>query len=95
MAPEILNGECYNYKVDIWSLGVSMFEALIGVTPFYGVDKEDLTTNINAGLVRIPTNIDLSSGCLDFLSKCLHFDPKLRISIDHALNHPFINPKSP
>jgi serine/threonine protein kinase len=43
MAPEILNGKFCDYKVDIWSLGVSMFEALIGAPPFYGKDKEELT----------------------------------------------------
>lgn len=37
----------------------------------------------------------VSKTCLDFLSKCLCFDFEKRISIDHALNHPFINPDSP
>jgi serine/threonine protein kinase len=86
MAPEILNAKFYNYKVDIWSLGVSMFEALIGSTPFFGKDREELTVNVNNGVIRIPTNIDISSCCIDFLSK---------LSIDHALNHPFVNPDSP
>ncbi len=95
MAPEVLNGMFYNHKVDIWSLGVSMFEALMGTTPFTGKDKEELTDNINRGLIRLPTNLGLSSSCLDFLSKCLIFDPNMRISVDHALNHPFINTQSP
>lgn len=95
MAPEILNGKLYDYKVDMWSLGVSMFETLTGVTPFYGKDRDELTYNINKGLIRIPLNIELSTGCLDFLSKCLHYDSRERISVDHALNHPFINPDSP
>jgi serine/threonine protein kinase len=37
----------------------------------------------------------VSSCCLDFISKCLRYDPDERISVDHALNHPFINPDSP
>jgi serine/threonine protein kinase len=53
MAPEILNGKFYNYKVDIWSLGVSMFEALTGSTPFYGKDRDDLTQNVNQGIIRL------------------------------------------
>ena len=95
MAPEILNGSFYNYKVDIWSVGVSIFESLFGTTPFFGRDLPDLTSNVNIGFIRIPTSITLTSGCIDFLSKCLHYDPQQRISIDHSLNHPFINPESP
>ena len=95
MAPEILNGKQYAYKVDMWSIGVSMFEALIGQTPFFGTDRDDLTRNVNAGLIRLSQNLNLSNSCLDFLSKCLRYDPGDRISIDHAMNHPFINPDSP
>jgi calcium/calmodulin-dependent protein kinase I/calcium-dependent protein kinase len=39
MAPEILNGHPYNYKIDMYSLGVSIFEALIGQVPFIGEDR--------------------------------------------------------
>lgn len=34
MAPQILEGKKYNYKCDIWSLGVVFFEMLTGLTPF-------------------------------------------------------------
>jgi len=37
----------------------------------------------------------LSKNAMDFLSKCLRYEPDQRITVDHALNHPFINPKSP
>lgn len=34
MAPEILEGEGYDQTVDIWSLGVLVYELLIGKSPF-------------------------------------------------------------
>ena len=34
MAPEILMGENYDSKADIWSMGVVLFELLFGYCPF-------------------------------------------------------------
>jgi serine/threonine-protein kinase ULK/ATG1 len=34
MAPEVLKGNSYNSKADIWSLGVVFFECLFGYCPY-------------------------------------------------------------
>lgn len=96
MAPEILNDRFYNHKVDIWSIGVAIFECIFQSPPFTGNDKNELIRNVNEGIAQIPkVSYSVSNACFDFLSKCLRFDPEQRITIDHALNHPFINPSSP
>ena len=95
MAPEILNSKPYNHKVDMWSFGVSIYEALLGTTPFGGKDKDDLRNNVNNGIVKFHSHSLLSNNCVDFLSKCLKINPHKRFTVNHALNHPFMNSGSP
>jgi serine/threonine protein kinase len=34
VSPEILKGDTYNEKIDIWALGIMMYEMLVGENPF-------------------------------------------------------------
>jgi serine/threonine protein kinase len=36
MAPEIVFNKPYDYKIDVWSLGVLLYELLHGSAPFKG-----------------------------------------------------------
>jgi cGMP-dependent protein kinase len=40
MAPEIFTGKGYSYNVDLWSLGIVLYELLSGFVPF-GNDCDD------------------------------------------------------
>ena len=40
MSPEVINGKGYNFTVDLYSLGVCMFEFMCGYVPF-GEKSED------------------------------------------------------
>jgi serine/threonine-protein kinase ULK/ATG1 len=46
MAPEILNGDKYDNKADIWSLGTVLYEMLFGKPPFIASNIIDLLKNI-------------------------------------------------
>lgn len=40
MAPEIISGKGYNYLVDLWTIGVVMYEFMAGLLP-YGEELDD------------------------------------------------------
>lgn len=46
MAPELIKHIKYNEKVDVWSMGVIVFQLLCGSTPFDGKNIEEINQNI-------------------------------------------------
>ena len=47
MAPELVNRQPYNEKVDVWSLGVITYQLLSGKTPFESTSIKKIDWNIN------------------------------------------------
>lgn len=60
MAPEVLKGESYSTKADIWSLGVILYEMLYGVCPFQSSSIAMLINTINTHEITLPMNIKVS-----------------------------------
>ena len=48
LPPEVLNGQKFNEKLDMWALGVIFHQMLSGggVNPFQGVSEEDTRSKI-------------------------------------------------
>ena len=46
MAPELVKQKRYNHKVDIWSVGVMLYEMCVGQDPFNDKATEDIYKNI-------------------------------------------------
>ena len=41
LAPEIINKELYDNSVDVWCLGILLYEMLYGYAPFHSKTKEE------------------------------------------------------
>merc|ERR1719215_2441811 len=111
IAPEVLaaqngaSGYSYSCAVDWWSLGVIMYECLVGYTPFYAEDPVTTCRKILRWrqCLEIPgeTQSQLSPECIDFLS-CLLAGPESRIGSEkndkeenngfqEVVNHPWFS----
>lgn len=54
MAPEVLKGEPYTNKIDIWSLGAVLYEMLFGVCPFESKSIVELISTIRDTNLKFP-----------------------------------------
>lgn len=92
MAPEIMMGQSYDAKVDLWSVGVILYETLFGMAPFASKTFEELEEKVlDDSPVKIPDNCNLSMECKDLLMRLLERDQNKRISFQDFFSHPFID----
>lgn len=93
MAPEILLGHEYDARVDLWSIGVILYQCLFGHTPYSCTSSGDLINKFRTKKIRIsiPAKPKISQNCRDLLKRLLTFDPKKRISFEDFFDHPFLD----
>ena len=93
LAPEIIKEQGHDEKVDIWCIGVLLFELATGSVPFPGNDIESLESNILKLKIQWPKDINIDAKNL--IMKILKLDPKARISLPDMLKHHFITKYCP
>ena len=84
-SPEILNKTPYNFKTDIWSLGVIFYLIIVGVHPF-GENEKDLKEihhNILNAKYKIPDKVD--NKMKNLIQKCLNVEAKKRPKIEDVV----------
>ena len=93
MSPEMIDGNV-TYVSDIWSVGVIVYQMITGDLPFIGKgdDNKTLYEKIKNGNydTEILNEKDCSEEAKDFINKALQKDIKNRLTVDEALNHPWI-----
>ena len=92
MSPERLNVEKYSFPSDIWSLGLIIYEMVVGQNPYPHIDKPILMAEKlrNDGAPNIDFLPQVSPELKDFVRQCLHLNPDHRLDSSQLLNHAFI-----
>jgi serine/threonine protein kinase len=95
-APEIWEHHISTEKVDIWSLGVTMFVLLFG-RPLYVINPaiEPPINSISEAIWELQCSSppsEVSVVCWDLLLQMLELDPAKRISAAAALKHDWFTP---
>ncbi|CAI2165049.1 12774_t:CDS:10 [Funneliformis geosporum] len=89
LAPELLLGIGHTTAVDWWSLGVCLFEFLIGYPPFNDDTPQAIFRNILNHDIQWPPEGFLSAEAKDLITKLLNQDPEKRPSVLEIKSHTF------
>ncbi|KAI4872203.1 hypothetical protein NFI96_031036 [Prochilodus magdalenae] len=92
VAPEIVNYEPLGIASDMWSIGVITYILLSGASPFLGESKQETLANISAVNFEFDEEFFGSTSELakSFIRQLLTKDSRKRLTIEGALNHPWI-----
>ncbi|PIA18769.1 Pkinase-domain-containing protein [Coemansia reversa NRRL 1564] len=89
LPPEMVEGRDHDASVDLWSLGVLMYEFLVGVPPFEDLQSHKATYRRIARVdLHIPPYV--SSDAADLISKLLQYNGSKRLPLGDVLRHPWI-----
>ena len=96
MAPEILKEEehkKYNYKCDLWSIGVIIYTLYFGIFPYNGETEFEIMNkieNLGKRILKKTDNEDLDDLIINLLEK----DPSKRFTWEQYFNHSFFKDKN-
>jgi serine/threonine protein kinase len=88
LPPEMVEGREHDEQVDVWSLGVLLFEFLVGSPPFEAEGHSATYRRISRVDLRFPKGV--SEDAQDLIRKLLVKDPCKRISLERIPSHPWV-----
>jgi aurora kinase len=89
LSPEMLLNRPHDHSVDLWALGVLLFEMLVGRPPFVGESPQQVSEHICNGQFQLPAET-ISNGPAEIISKLLVVDQKRRLPLTTILSHPWV-----
>ncbi|XP_041755165.2 serine/threonine-protein kinase ULK3 isoform X1 [Coregonus clupeaformis] len=92
MAPEMVCRRQYDSRVDLWSVGVILYETLFGRAPFASRSYAELEEKIRSDKpIELPVGARVSRNCRDLLLRLLDRDPDTRLTFTQFFSHPWVD----
>lgn len=88
LPPEMVEGREHDEKVDIWSLGVLLYEFLVGSPPFEAEGHTATYRKISRVELNFPPGVNKDAQHL--ISSLLRKDPNKRLSLESIPTHPWV-----
>lgn len=88
LSPELVEHRPYDFSVDIWALGVLIYEFLTGKAPFENESTRETYRRIRNVDLQVPAHV--SREAKDMITRLLKHDPKDRLELKKVLEHPWI-----
>lgn len=94
MSPEMITNNGYNCKSDLWSLGIILYQMIVGKIPYKANNIQSLIREINSKRIMLPDHIIVTSNCKKLIYSLLEIDLNKRIQWEDLFNHPWLEKKS-
>jgi serine/threonine protein kinase len=88
MAPEMIQNKAHNHTLDVWSLGILLYELVHGRAPFTGVHPREISDKIMRGVIRFKPG--LSEEYKDLVNQILKYETTERLPLIKVFDHPWV-----
>jgi serine/threonine protein kinase len=90
MSPEVIKRSTYDFKADIWSLGITVYEMITGNPPYADQDPMKAIFLIPRNPPARLEGSQYSKNIKEFIALCLNDDPQTRSTADELLKSTFL-----
>ena len=90
MAPEMLRREIYDIKIDIWSLGILLYQLLTNKIPYKSKTIKELVEELDTINIVVSKEFNISIECINLLNGLLQQQINLRYNYQDLFNDKWI-----